>query len=205
MSRDRLFDTSRHKNVSSSSRITRELERWLPWSRVSAMIIARHDLDWLAPAAQYPRRIFRVTHHSPVSVGISPRPIQTRANTASYSSSRCRTQKSNIFIPGAANSVPTPTAATIGALRVAVYQIVFLVGSRDIPHLPFSVVKRGWARTCCVLPVLVGGERWFRLILPLLSVPLNEANCEGSPQDFSSACVAHPLQDPIHQNHSTIL
>jgi len=56
-------------------------------------------------------------------------------------------------------------------------QIVFVVRTRDIPHLPFAVVIHEIGLVdAAVLPVLAGPERGLRLILPLLSLPFKEAD-----------------------------
>src|ERR1700722_11860022 len=69
-----------------------------------------------------------------------------------------------------------------------------MVRTRDIPHLPFAVaIHEIGLVDAAVLPFLAGPESGLRLILPLLSIPFNEADRVGSPKVLGGTCVVNAL------------
>jgi hypothetical protein len=79
-----------------------------------------------------------------------------------------------------------------------VNQIVFVVRTSHVPQLPFTLViyEIGLVDTT-VLPIFAGVERWFRLFLPLLAIPLKEADRVGSPKVLGAACVVNAFYPGI--------
>lgn len=176
------------ENESASARIIRELKRWLPRSRMPTAILSRHNLNWLAPVGQYPGWIL---------CAAPPQPSFWRHFTPSHPDASEDSLKSAVPLPNAEiehlllrcgkDSVLAPVCAPIGAFGIAVNQVVFVVRTRYVPHLPFAVVIQEIGLVdAAVLPVLDGSERGFRLILPLLSVPFEEADRVG-PQRILAA------------------
>ncbi len=87
-----------------------------------------------------------------------------------------------------------PAGAPVLTLRIAVNQIILMIGPGDVPHFPFAVVieEIGFVNAS-VLPVFVGDERWFWLVDPLLTVPLQIADRVWSPKVLGGTRIVDSL------------
>ena len=62
----------------------------------------------------------------------------------------------------------TPAGTAIHTLRISMNQIILLVGTRNVPHLPFAfVVDQIGFIDAAMFPFLIGDEDRLRLIEPL--------------------------------------
>jgi hypothetical protein len=99
------------ENEPASTRIIRELKRWLPRSRMPTAILTPHDLNRLAPVGQGTRWILCAAPPQP-SLQRNFTPSHPDASKDSLESAVSLPKKSNIFI-----SAATKTAGRLQLVR----------------------------------------------------------------------------------------
>ena len=137
-------------------------------------------------------------HQSPVAEGGGVLPSQTREKTASYPAALFLTQKVEDFFGWRDEYlVLAPPGPPISTLGKALNQVVILVGTRNIPHLPHTVgVDEIGLVDTAALPVFVGDKDWGRLVSLFAAVPFEIADGVRTPEIFGCACVVDSL-DPV--------
>jgi hypothetical protein len=86
--------------------------------------------------------------------------------------------------------VLAPPGATVFTLRVPVDEVVLVVRSGHVPHLPFAmVINQVWFVNASVFPFFMRNEHRFGLSYPLTSIPLQKPNGVWSPEVLRRARV----------------
>jgi len=90
-----------------------------------------------------------------------------------------------------------PAGASVFTFCVPVHEVILLVGSGDVPHLPFPIVINQVRFVhASVFPLFICNERGFWLIYPLLAIPLQKTDRIGPPEVLRSARVVDAF-DPF--------
>src|SRR5690242_13796615 len=100
-------------------------------------IFGGHNLNRLAPVGDSGRRRFRLAPPQPgwLTGGCLTK-YHTRKDSLVALLRLDHTEVEDLFIGAEKDFVPAPTGASVGTLRITVYDVVLLVRPGDVPHLP---------------------------------------------------------------------
>ena len=120
-------------------------------------------------------------------------PKRERRSHQIHQSSGERRSRTSSF-PAERRACVCSIRAAIRAFGVPMNKIVLLIRSRDVPHSPHPIVidEVGLVHAS-VFPLFVRDKYWFRLILPLAAVPLQEANRIRPPKVVRGARIVNAL------------
>ena len=172
-----------------------KLKRRLPWTRVPASILSRHDLDWLAPAGQCSRRSLRsAPPQSSLGRRRASRDPDTREDRVESISSLADAEIEHLHFGWCEDRMLTPASSAVFAFCVSLHEIILMVRSGDVPHFPFAVmIDKVRFVYASVFPRLICSERGFWLICPPLPNPLQIADRVRPPQVLSPTCIVNAL------------
>src|SRR5262249_36091781 len=172
-----------------------ELKRGLPWTRVPAAIFRGHNLGWRTPFRKRAKWTFG---SAPPQSRLRRRNARPNPNASEdrikSTSPRANAEIEHLHFRRSEERVFAPSGAAIRAFGVPMNKIVLLVRSRDVPHSPHPIVidEVGLVHAS-VFPLFVRDKYWFRLILPLGAVPLQEANRIRRPKVVCGARIVNAL------------
>ena len=158
-------------------------------------ILRRHDLDRFAPVTQFSRWPLGLT---------PPQPGFRRHLTVAHPDPRKDSLKSVIPLTNAEiehlhfrcckHGVFAPACAPVFTLSVAMNQVILMVGTGDLPHLPPAVVIHQVGFIYAPpFPIFVRDEGGFRLILPSSPIPLKKPDGVWSPEILRPTCIVNAL------------
>ena len=133
-------------------------------------------------------------HQRPVSGDGVPR-TQTREKTASNPRGhREDAEVEHLHCRRGEDGAGLPAGAPVGALGVALHEIVVLVGAGDVPEPPLAVgVNQVWLVDAAVFPHVDRDERRLGLIDPAVAVPFEITDRVRSPEMLGRARVIDAL------------